>query len=61
MWIDMFSKDSYIPEIVNIKPPIVEHYEVRVIIWSVTDVKLVDDNIFTGEKHCDIYIKGLFK
>jgi len=58
MWVDMFSKDSNIPEMVDIKPPIVELYELRVIIWSVTDVKLVDNNIFTKEKHSDIYIKG---
>lgn len=59
MWIDMFSKDERIPEAVDITPPIVEQYELRVIIWSVTDVKLVDDNFFTGEKHSDIYVKGL--
>ncbi|CAI6344527.1 unnamed protein product [Macrosiphum euphorbiae] len=58
MWVDMFSKDSNIPEMVDIKPPIVELYELRVIIWSVTDVKLVDNNFFTKEKHSDIYIKG---
>lgn len=54
----MFSKDSNIPEMVDIKPPIVELYELRVIIWSATDVKLVDNNFFTKEKHSDIYIKG---
>ncbi|XP_060862010.1 fer-1-like protein 6 [Metopolophium dirhodum] len=58
MWVDMFSKDSNIPKMVDIKPPIVELYELRVIIWSVTDVKLVDNNFFTKEKHSDIYIKG---
>ncbi|XP_060846305.1 fer-1-like protein 6 [Rhopalosiphum padi] len=58
MWIDMFSKDSNIPEMVDIKPPIVELYELRVVIWSVTEVKLVDNNFFTKEKHSDIYIKG---
>ncbi|XP_022180844.1 fer-1-like protein 4 isoform X3 [Myzus persicae] len=58
MWVDMFSRDSNIPEMVDIKPPIVELYELRVIIWSVTDVKLVDSNFFTKEKHSDIYIKG---
>lgn len=58
MWIDMFPKDYKIPKIVDITPPTVDHYELRVIIWSVTDVKLVDDNFFTGEKHSDIYIKG---
>jgi len=61
MWVDMFSKDSNIPEMVDIKPPIVELYELRVIIWSVTDVKLVDSNFFTKEKYSDIYIKGYKK
>lgn len=59
MWIDMFAKDDNIPTKVDVKPPAVEHYELRVIIWSVTDVQLVDDNYFTGEKYSDIYIKGL--
>jgi hypothetical protein len=59
MWVDMFSKNDNLPEIVDVKPPIVENYELRVIIWSVTDVKLIDDDYFTGEKHSDIYIKGL--
>lgn len=54
----MFSKDGHVPEMVDVSPPTVKHYEVRVTIWSVEDVKLVDDNLFTGEKHCDIYIKG---
>lgn len=58
MWVDMFPKEKNIPEMVDIKPPTVELYELRVIIWSVTDVKLVDDNYFTKEKHTDIYIKG---
>uniref|UniRef100_A0A2S2R2V1 Otoferlin n=1 Tax=Sipha flava TaxID=143950 RepID=A0A2S2R2V1_9HEMI len=58
MWVDMFSKNDNLPEIVDVKPPIVENYELRVIIWSVTDVKLIDDDYFTGEKHSDIYIKG---
>jgi len=58
MWIDMFSKDGNIPEMVDIKPPIVELYELRVVIWTVTEVKLVDNNFFTKEKHSDIYIKG---
>lgn len=55
----MFPKSDSIPEIVDVKPPIVENYELRVIIWSVTDVKLIDNNLLTGEKHSDIYIKGL--
>lgn len=59
MWIDMFSKNDNIPEMVDVKPPVVEIYELRVIIWSVTDVKLIDDDFLTAEKHSDIYVKGL--
>lgn len=55
----MFSKSDNIPEMVDITPPIIESYELRVIIWSVENVKLVDDNYFTGKKHSDIYVKGL--
>jgi len=61
MWVDMFPKNKNIPEMVNVKPPVVEQYELRVIIWSVTDVKLIDDTFFSGEKYTDIYIKGLYK
>lgn len=56
----MFPKNDNIPEIVDVKPPVVENYELRVIIWSVTDVKLIDDDYLTGEKYSDIYIKGLY-
>lgn len=58
MWVDVFPKDDYVPEMVDITPPIIENYELRVIIWSVVDVKLVDENYFTKEKHSDIYVKG---
>ncbi|XP_050431125.1 otoferlin-like [Adelges cooleyi] len=58
MWIDMFPKSGSIPEPVNVKPPVAETLELRVIVWSVADVQLVDDNFFTGEKSSDIYIKG---
>lgn len=58
MWVDLFSKDDYVPEKVDITPPTIENYELRVIIWSVVDVKLVDENYFTKEKHSDIYVKG---
>lgn len=57
----MFSKGDPIPEMVDITPPIIETYELRVIIWSVEDVKLMDENYFTGEKHSDIFVKGLYE
>jgi len=61
MWVDIFPKREHIPDIVDVTPPVIESYELRIIIWSVADVKLVDDNYFTGEKHSDIYVKGLYK
>lgn len=61
MWVDMFPKNDNIPAAVDVKPQVAEDYELRVIIWSVADVNLVDDNMYTGEKHCDIYVKGLYK
>lgn len=33
-------------------------YELRVIIWNTEDVILEDENIFTGQKSSDIYVKG---
>jgi len=43
---------------VNISPPIPEEYEIRVIIWNTENVPLVDSHFLTGEKCCDIYVKG---
>ncbi|KAK2537144.1 Fer1l6 [Columba livia] len=36
-------------------------YELRVIIWNTEDVILEDENIFTGQKSSDIYVKGWIK
>lgn len=33
-------------------------YELRIIIWNTEDVILEDENIFTGQKSSDIYVKG---
>lgn len=33
-------------------------YELRVTIWNTEDVILEDENIFTGQKSSDIYVKG---
>lgn len=54
----MFPKNDNIPAMVDVKPLVAEDYELRVIIWSVVDVNLVDDNIYTGDKYSDIYVKG---
>lgn len=55
----MFAKSGNTPETVNVKPPVAERYELRVIVWSVADAKLIEDGFFSGEKHGDIYVKGL--
>ncbi|KAF7282748.1 hypothetical protein GWI33_002001 [Rhynchophorus ferrugineus] len=59
LWIDIFSRIEYpIPDRVNITPRKPISYELRVIIWNTSDVILEEDDIFTGEKKSDIYIKG---
>ncbi|KAL1517880.1 hypothetical protein ABEB36_001586 [Hypothenemus hampei] len=59
LWIDIFSRQDYVvPEQVNITPRKPKAYELRVIIWNTEDILLAEDDIFTGEKKSDIYIKG---
>lgn len=58
MWIDMFPLGMNVPPPVNISPRMPKSYELRVIIWNTSDVILVDDAIFGGEKTSDIYVKG---
>lgn len=33
-------------------------FELRVIIWNTDEVILEDDDIFTGEKSSDIFVRG---
>lgn len=33
-------------------------FELRVIIWNTDEVVLEDDDIFTGEKSSDIFVRG---
>lgn len=44
--------------LVDISPRKPKKYELRVIIWNTDEVICEDDDVFTGEKMSDIYVKG---
>lgn len=58
MWVDIFDRSLPIPAPVNITPREPEEYELRVIVWNVTDVPLDEVSIVTKEEMSDIYVKG---
>lgn len=35
-----------------------DRFELRVIVWNTDEVVLEDDDIFTGEKSSDIFVRG---
>ena len=59
MWVDMFPMDMPAPgPAVDISPRKPKKYEMRIIIWNTDEVICEDDDVFTGEKMSDIYVKG---
>lgn len=37
---------------------VTDRFELRVIVWNTDEVVLEDDDIFTGEKSSDIFVRG---
>ena len=59
MWLDFFPVSRPpTSAIIDITRPKPVSYQLRVTIWNTTDVELNDENIVTGEKTSDIYVKA---
>ncbi len=58
MWVDIFPKNTIIPNPVDVSLRRPEKYVLRVIVWNTSDVVLDETSIPTGEDMSDIYVKG---
>ena len=57
LWIELYDANLNIPPPIDIMPLAPQLYELRVIIYNVTNVVLNEKNIF-GTAMSDIYLKG---
>ncbi len=58
MWVDIFPKDTNIPNPVDVSLRKPEKFILRVIVWNTSDVVLDEVSVATGEAMSDIYVKG---
>ena len=58
MWVDIFPKDTNIPNPVDVSLRKPEKYVLRIVVWNTSDVVLDEISIVTGEAMSDIYVKG---
>jgi hypothetical protein len=59
MWLDFFPMSRPPTHAtIDITPPKPTSYQLRVTIWNTSDVQLDDENLLTGEKTSDIYVKA---
>ncbi|CAF1359491.1 unnamed protein product [Rotaria magnacalcarata] len=59
MWLDFFPMSRPpASAMTDITPPKPTNYQLRLTVWNTADVELNDENILTGEKTSDIYVKA---
>ncbi|RZC37045.1 otoferlin [Asbolus verrucosus] len=59
LWVDVFPvADLPTPKQVNIAPRKPVAYELRVVVWNAENIKMDEDDFFTGEKKSDVFIRG---
>lgn len=60
MWVDIFPLDNGMvaPPPVDINPRAPESYQIRVIIYDIHDVRMMNTNFLTGDKTSDVFVRG---